>query len=161
MIVVVIMGVVYTLSTNSFAKLKENSIKLTLLNLKEYLLSLSKGEEVQLLCLDDCSECSIYVAESKIRDLEDFLDETVELYRYEFNYGYTKIEPTVYFNKEDIEEDVCFSYKITQNGIGEQVLVAYKEKFYDYSTYFSNVLVYDSLSDASSAKEEKAQEVSR
>ena len=162
MIVVVIMGVVYTLSTNSFAKLKEQSNRsLTLLNLKEYLLALGNHQEVELLCLDDCSTCSIYVAQSKTQELENFLDSSVSLYRYEINYGFTRVEPRVYFNEENIEEDVCFSYKIDKDGIGDQVLVSYKDKYYDYTSYFKSTLVYDSLGDASNAKEELAQEVSR
>ena len=161
MIVVVIMGVVYTLSTNSFAKLKEQSTKLTFLNLKEHLLALGNHEEVELLCLDDCSTCTIYVNKNKVQELEKFLDSDVEAYRYEFNYGFTKIEPRVYFNEENIEEDVCFSYKVDKEGVGDQVLIAYKDKYYDYTSYFENTLVYDSLEDASSAKKDKAEEVSR
>ena len=161
MIVVVIMGVVYSLSVNSFSKLKEENKKVTLLNLKEHLLALANHKEAELLCLDDCSLCTIYVGKKKVQELEDFLDSSVELYRYEFNFGFTKIEPRVYFDKDDIEKDVCFSYRVDKQGVGDQVLVAYKDKYYDFTPYFETTQVYSSLSDAQSAKENKAQELTQ
>ena len=82
-------------------------------------------------------------------------------YRYDFLYGYVNIENNLFFNERDTEEDVCFSYKLDKNGVGEQVLIEYKDKFYDFSEYFSDVKIYNSLDEATQAKEKLIQEVMR
>ncbi len=162
MIVIVIMGVVYNLASSNLTRLSENSEKITLANLKIYLQSFKHEKSVQLLCLDDCSECDVYVDGIKTKTLDDlFKDSDVRVYRYEFTYGYTSKEQDVYFNKEGIEESVCFSYAIDEKGVGDQVLVESQNKFYDYSSYFEPTKVYSSLSDASSDREELAQKVLR
>ena len=62
-------------------------------------------------------------------------------------------------SEEGVEEDVCFSYEIEKNGVGDQVLVEFKEKYYDLSTYFENTVVYDSLEEAQEIKEDLQSEV--
>ena len=161
LIVIVIIGVVYTLSVANISKINDASSNLSLANLKEYLQSFEYTKSVKLLCLDDCSECTIFVDDEKEKTLENFLDNTVSIYRYESLYGYTEDEKEIYFNLENIEEDVCFSYEIDKNGVGNQVLVAFKDKFYDFSTYFSPVKIYTSIEDALESREKLAQEVTR
>jgi prepilin-type N-terminal cleavage/methylation domain-containing protein len=159
LIVIMIIGVVYTLVVGNFNSIAEEKTKLTLKNLKEYLLSIEHEESVKILCLDDCSECDILVDTQKYKSIEDFVDEDIKVYRYDALYGYTKIEQEVYFNVEDVEEDVCFSYEVAKSGVGSQVLVEFKEKFYDYTSYFSKVQVYSSMAEAQEAREDLMREV--
>jgi hypothetical protein len=162
MIVVVIMGIVYNLASSNFAKLSKDNEKITLANLKTYLQSFKHEKSVQLLCLDDCASCDIYADGVKTKTLDDlFKDSDIQVYRYEEAYGYTPKEQDVYFNKEGVEENVCFSYAIDREGIGDQVLVESQNRFYDYSSYFELTKVYSSLSDASDARDELAQKVLR
>jgi hypothetical protein len=161
MIVVTLMGVVYSLAINNFAKLSDEGARVTLKSLKEYLGGLSREREAKLLCLDDCSECGVYVDGEKTTTLEDFLDDKVEIYRYDFAYGFTKTQPNVHFNEDDVEERVCFSYSVDKNGVGDQVLARFKDKFYDFSPYLGEVALYDSLSEANNARRELARAVSR
>jgi hypothetical protein len=162
MIVIVIMGVVYNLASSNLTRLSQNSEKITLANLKTNLQSFKHEKSVQLLCLDDCSTCDIYVDGAKTKTVDElFKDGDVKVYRYEFSYGFTPKEQDVYFNKEGIEESVCFSYTIDEEDVGDQVLVESQNRFYDYSSYLEPTKVYDSLSDASSAKDELAQKVMR
>jgi len=156
-----IVGVVYTLAVSNFSKLSEKSYNLTLANLKEYLLSFEPQTRVKLLCLDDCSSCDVFVDDNKSATIDNFLNEKISTYRYEFLYGYTEAQKEVYFNVDDVEEDVCFSYVIEKNGVGDQVLVEFEKKFYDMSTYFSKTIVYNSLKDAQEAKENLIQKVTR
>ena len=159
---VVIMGVVYNLASSNFARLSKDNGKITLANLKTYLQSLKHEKSVQLLCLDDCSACDIYIDGVKTETFDElFKDRDVRVYRYEFSYGYTHKEQDVYFNKEGVEENVCFSYIVDEEGVGDQVLVESQNKFYDYSSYMESTKVYTSLSDASSARDELAQKVLR
>lgn len=159
LIVIMIIGVIYTLVVGNFNSIAEEKTKLTLKNLKEYLLSIEHNKNVKILCLDDCSQCDIIVDGEKDKSIEDFLDEGIKIYRYDFLYGYTAIEQEVYFNAEDVEEDVCFSYEIDKSGVGSQVLVEFKEKFYDYTSYFTKVQVYDSIAQVQEAREDLMREV--
>ena len=163
MIVIVIIGVVYTLAVTNIQSLAEQKMVPSFSNLKEYLHSFLKedAKRVRLLCLDDCSECGVYVDGHRQESVESFFDSSVELYRYDFLQGAQVIEPPVYFNEEDVQERVCFSYEIDKNLIGDQVMVVYKDKAYDYTTYFTQTPVYDSISELVDAKEELTQEVLR
>lgn len=132
--------------------MKEDSKKLTLQNLKEYLDSIPHENSVEFLCLDDCSECDVLVDGQKYRKIEDFLDKSIEVYRYDFSYGMIEVERY---------DDVCFSYSVDKQGVGEQVFVKFNERVYDFSTYITSPPIYDSLQDAAMAKESLVQEVLR
>ena len=152
LIVILIIGVVYTLSVGSFEKVKDESKKLTLANLKEYLQDIPHEKSAELLCLDDSCECEVLVDGEKFRELEDFLDKSVSSYMYSFSYGMQKVEK---------EEDICFSYSINKKGVGQQVLVEFNNVFYDFSSYLSPVSIYSSLEEARDAKEQLTQAVLR
>lgn len=163
MIVIVIIGLVYTLAITKLKTVSEEKIRPNFVNLKEYLGSFIKEDvkSARVVCLDDCSECSVYVDGVKSETFESFFDESVAIYRYDFLQGVVKKQEAVYFNEEDVQESVCFSFKMYKNNISEQLIVTYKEKAYDYTTYFDKTPVYDSLEDLEDAKESMAQEVSR
>ena len=152
LIVILIIGIVYTISVGNFEKVKDESKKLTLQNLKEYLQGLPHEKSAELLCLDDCSECKVLVDGEKFKELDDFLDKSVRSYRYDFSYGMVEVEK---------DDDVCFSYSVDKKGVGQQVIVEYKDLFYDFSTYLSPVGVYNSLQEATEVKELLSQEVLR
>lgn len=152
LIVILIIGIVYTISVGNFKKVKDESVKLTLENLKEYLQTLPYEKSAEILCLDDCSECNILVDGEKVKKIDDFLDKSVKSYRYDFSYGMVE---------EEKQDDICFSYSIDKKGVGEQVFVEFKTKVYDFSTYLQSVGIYDSMQEATQAKELLNQEVLR
>lgn len=156
-----IMGVVYTLSINGLQHSAKGAGNLTLLNLKEYMLSLEYDKNVKLLCLDECESCDVLVDGAKHETIEDFLDKSVKTYRYEFLQGVHEVSHELYFNQENVEEDVCFSYSIDKQGVGEQVLVAYKNAVYDFSPYFASTTKYASMQEAIEAREKLIQEVQK
>jgi len=161
MIVIVIMGVVYTLSVTALERQGDRAKRVTLLTLKSYLTDLKYERDARLLCLDDCSECDVLVDGEKETSLENFLDDTVRLYHYSYVNGAQEVLKEVYFNKEDVQEDVCFSYKVDKEGVGDQVLVEYKEHFYDFTNYLEPTVKYDSMQELVDAKESKIEEVLR
>ena len=150
LIVIVIIGVVYTLSIGNFKKVSDDKKMITLELLKEYLQEIPYEESVKLLCLDDCSTCSVIVDGVKAESIDGFFDKSVTTYRYDTSYGMTEIE-------EDY--GVCFSYDINKKGVGEQVFVEFKNKVYDFSTYLDATPVYSSLEDAKNAKEKLVSEI--
>lgn len=165
LIVVLIVGIVYTLAVTNFEQVKKGQIKPTLINLKTKLDSFNKTKTAQLICLDECKSCNIYidgVLDSNLsQEYEEFLDEEVKVYRYDQNFGLMELKNEVYFNTEGTDESVCFSLSVDKNGVSEQVIVEYKSKFYDFSPYFTNTQVYSSSSELREIKEHILQEVLR
>ena len=162
MIVIVIIGVVYTLVITKLQSVDEEKMTPSLSNLKEYLSSFStEGESVKLLCLDDCSSCTIYKDDVKVQDIESFFDDSVEIYRYDFLQGAIREKEAVFFNEEDVQESVCFSFGVDKNLVADQVIVVYKNKAYDYSSYFTQTPVYDYLEEAIDARQDLAQKVTQ
>ena len=165
LIVVIIIGVVYTLAVTNFQKVGNKAQHITLQNLKPYLQTFPHKESVKFLCLDDCSSCFILVDGKKVDGLEglfdDFLDENIEVYRYDFSSGFQELEKDIYFNKEEIEENVCFSYDINREGIGKQIVVKFREKVYDYTAISPLSPIYNTLDDVIQHKDNQRQEVLR
>jgi len=160
MIVIVIIGVVYTLAVTKLQSVGEEVSTPTLGTLKEYLISLNKEHTgVRLLCLDDCSECNVYKDDVKVQSIENLLDSSVERYRYDFLEGSVLLRDEVYFNAEGRDENICFSFSIDKNNISDQIIVVYKDKAYDYTSYFSKAEVYDSIEELIEIKEKQTQEV--
>lgn len=165
LIVVLIIGIVYTLAVSNIQSLKDDKVKPSLLNLKNYLISLSYNDSVKLMCLDKCNDCSIYI-DGKLNKkhstgFDDFLDSSVETYRYDFNLGMINLKKKIYYNLKDIEKEICFSYKVDKKWVGDQVIVEYKGNIYDFTQYITNTLRYPSLDDFLTAKEEQIQKVLR
>lgn len=161
MIVIIIIGVVYTLAIKTFQKIGEESLHVSLNDLKVYLQKFPHTQNVKLLCLDDCSSCDVLVDGKKQATLNDFLDKSVKVYRYDFSYGALEQTKEVYFNKDNVEKNVCFSYTVDKKGIGEQVFVEYKGIVYDFSNYLAPVGIYPSLQKAVDAKKKLMQEILR
>ena len=163
LIVIVIIGVVYTLAITSFKKVSEKSTQVSLVNLRAYLQSLEHEKSVKFLCLDDCSSCDILIdgkVDEKLKgSFDNFIDSSIKVYRYDSYQGVTQIINEVYFNSEDIEEDVCFSYTVDTKGVGDQVFVEFNKKVYDYSSYFGKTPVFDSVEELVDAKEGLVSEV--
>jgi len=160
-----IIGVVYTLAVSSFKKLGEKSTQISLLNMREYLQSFQHEKNVKFLCLDDCSSCDIFVDGKIVKELKGsfdaFLDNSVKVYRYDAYQGIQESTNEVYFNSEDVEEDVCFSYTVDTKGVGEQVFVEFNKKVYDYTSYFGKTPVFDSVEELVDAREKLVEEVIR
>jgi prepilin-type N-terminal cleavage/methylation domain-containing protein len=159
LIVIVIIGVVYTLAITNLQTITEEKLTPSFLNLKEYLLSFEdESQKIELICFDDCKECSVYRDGEKVKVIDSFFDDSVESYRYDYLQGPRQIQKRVFFNEEGRQEDVCFSFSIDKNSVSDQVLVVYKDKVYDYTPYFQEVLVYDYLEEAVDEKERLREE---
>ena len=161
MIVIVIIGVVYTLAITQLKSVDEKSFSPNFLNLKEYLLGFlaENGKSARLLCLDECQKCGVYVDGEKVQTIESFFNEDVALYRYDFLEGMRRVDKGIYFDEEGAQQDVCFSLSVRKNGVAQQLFVLYEEKVYDYTSYFTKTQRYDSLEAAAQAQERLVQKV--
>ncbi len=159
------MGVVYTLAVTKFQKVADESTRVSLDTLKIYLQKFPHEKDVKFLCLDDCSSCEIFVDGEKVdedsKSFDNFLDDSVKVYRYDMLSGVQEITQEIYFNSEGVEESVCFSFSVDNNAIGDQVYIEFKNRVYDYTSYFSPVPTYKTVQEAVEAREDIFQEVSR
>lgn len=152
LIVVLIMGIIYTISVGSFKNIKNKNQKLTLSGLKVYLQNVPHSKNVRLLCGNECLKCTVFSDGKKYDEIKSFLDKSVKSYRYDFSYGMVELEK---------DNDTCFSYTLNKDGVGEQIFVEFKDKVYDFSSYLGKTPVYDSIADALEAKESLIREVLR
>ncbi|MDF1877757.1 prepilin-type N-terminal cleavage/methylation domain-containing protein [Sulfurimonas sp. SAG-AH-194-L11] len=164
MIVIVIIGVIYTLAVSKLQNVGTQKLTPSLKNLKEYLFTYIQEDtkEVKLLCLDACESCSVYVDGVKqAKEIDSFFDESIEVYRYDFLQGAVRKEDAIIFNEEGRQEDVCFSLSVSKDLVSDPLIVVFKEKAYDYTTYFTPTKVYSHLEELLEAKEILVQEVAR
>lgn len=166
LIVVVIIGVVYNLAIGSFEKIaKPQSQKITLQDLKSFLAKIEYERQIKLLCLDDCGRCNLFIdgvaAEDFEKVFEDFLDISVQIYRYDPLLGVVEYQQELYFDSNDVEQRVCFSYAMDRDKIGEQIVVKFKDKVYDFSLYTDDVMLYNSLEEFIESKEKLYSKVVR
>lgn len=163
LIVVLIVGVVYTLSISKLQKVGAESQLLSLQTLKKFLFSQKFEQSAKFLCIENCSDCFLLLDGKKViknkKNFENFLDDSVEIFQYNHLSGFSESELEVYFNKEGIEENVCFSYTIDKRGYGDQFYIRFHEKVYDFTSPFYDTKVYDSLESVSQKKENLYQEV--
>jgi prepilin-type N-terminal cleavage/methylation domain-containing protein len=163
LIVVIIIGVVYSLAVTKLQKVGDATASLSLKTLKSYLFSLEFEKESRLICFEDCSSCDIYLdgkIEKKLsKNFDDFIDDSIKVYRYEHLSGFEELEPELFFNDEDNEENVCFSFSIDKKGVSDQVIVEYKEKTYDFTPFTKEPKIYNNLDDVAQEREKLYQEV--
>ena len=163
MIVVLIIGIVYTLAISSFDTLKKGKTKPTLLNLKHYLSKVEYKNDVKLLCLDGCESCFIFIDGEPNQELSEqfdgFLDQSVKTYAFNVNTGLQVIPDDVFFNSENVSEEICFSFSIDKKGVSDQVIVEYKDFVYDFTSHLSPTKKYASSSELIDEKQRVINEV--
>jgi hypothetical protein len=101
----------------------------------------------------------LYSGATQLKEVKSFFDDSVGSYTYDYLRGMTQKKLDVFFDKDDVQKDVCFSFGVTPQGISDQILVVFKEKTYDYTNYFSDVDIYNSMQDAIDAKEQLIEKV--
>ncbi len=149
MIVIIIIGVIYTLALSKIQTPVQELQKPTFKTLKSYLYSFSKDHKsVKLLCKKSCDACAVYSDGKKLLEVESFFDSSVEFYRYDFFLGDVALQ-----------RETCFEFLVDGNGVSDQVIIAYKGKVYDFTPYFSDVQEYGSIEELNDAKEKLISEV--
>lgn len=152
LIVILIIGLLYTLSVDNFKQIDKAGEPVSLKNLKEYMLKQDFNNTAEVKCTNSCLSCSLHIDSNQTTEIDSFVDNSVELYRYDFSFGMIPIEQ---------EHKVCFSYKINKKGAGEQMFVKYKNKVYNFSNYFTPIKTYETLSQARKAQDETIQKIIR
>ena len=163
LIVVMIVGIVYTLAISGFENLKQGKTKPSLLNLKTYLSKVQYKNEVKLLCLDECESCIVLVDGESNQELSEgfdsFLDDSVRTYFFNVNTGLQTKADSVFFNHEGISENICFSFSVDKKGVSDQVIVEYKDNVYDFTSHLNPTKKYTSTQELIDEKQNIINEV--
>lgn len=161
MLVVLIIGLVYSLALSSLQKVGKGEVKLSLENLETSLLEYHNNNHVEYVCIDRCERCSLFVDSKEIKTLESVVNNDVRLYRFDVVYGSRELELPAYFNADNQEEQACFRYEIFADGSRTEMMVETDKKVVDFAGKYHKTTVYESLSDAISAKRELIESVQR
>jgi len=144
MIVLVIIGIMYTLLIGRFRN-TEAVEEVTLAHLRESLTLSFPNQEVFLHCTGErCDNCKLQVNHGEARPWEgsSIFTEPPVVYRFD-SYGYLE---TVHYP----DDDTCFQYRLYSNGSGSHMLVKVGERYYLLPPYFQNT---QQFTNADSAKE--------
>jgi Tfp pilus assembly protein FimT len=150
LIVVIIIGVVYSLAISKIKAPSYEKITPSFQNLKNYLRSFSKTSTVSLICPESYEKCFIRIDNKKVKKIKPFFDDSVEIYKYDYYNGLSK--------KDD---NNFFSFSVDKNGITDQVIISYKDEVYDYTNYFDAPKIYNSLSEVAETKSKLIEEITR
>ena len=116
---------------------------------------------MKFICLDDCSRCDIVVDGKNTEHYDNFLDKSVKTYRFDALGDPVVAQNDAYFSSNGVSESVCFSYEVDKDKIGDQILILFKNKVYDFSDSINGTKIYSSLSEAKEIKNQLTQEVKK
>ena len=131
------------------SKASQKNRGLTLKTLKYSLSKAPSSALAEFVCLEPCGECMIYLDNELASDTKVKLftsepvvyktDQYGDLQRYEF--------PPI-MSKEGTIENVCFRYKLYNNGATSEYAVAYRKKFYLFNPYDEEPTVVTTMAEA-------------
>ena len=150
------MGLIYRFAFGAIERIKlakEERLP-TLETLKSYLLANDFSKEARLVCYNDCRRCALLLDSNLTKEFKSPFSESPKLYIYDALLGFEIVDPDPYFDSQGIQKDLCFSYRINPQGVGDQIYVEYQGRIFDYTEYFKQVKIYDSLETIRSHKEE-------
>ena len=155
MIVVVIVGLIYSMAITGLRNFKEKKTKITLADLPQTLKNIAPKSDLRYVCIDRCKKCLLLVDGEVANDeFAVLVDDDINVYQLDPYSGSREYIFTPYFDKKGREQDVCFSFEVYKDGSFSKMILEYKNKFYDYYSPLSKVKVYDELQDVIKAKEE-------
>jgi prepilin-type N-terminal cleavage/methylation domain-containing protein len=132
LIVMTIVGIVYSIGIFTLKKENITSPTLTILTLKTTLLSLGQSSEIRLICGTSCQECQVVSNDGKV--LTDArLQSKGTISRYGFNrYGELQVwGKTVTHINGNLSQE-CFEFSLHPDGTVTPLILKNNDKFYAY-----------------------------
>lgn len=152
MLVVLIIGLVYSLGLSSIKHAGKGEISLKLENLDSELEKYHNNNHVEYFCIDRCEKCFLYVDGKEVKSMKPVVTNDVRLHRFDVIYGSRNLELPAYFNADDQEESVCFRYEIFPDGSRTEMMVETPKKVIDFAGKFHKTITYANLAGAIEAK---------
>jgi prepilin-type N-terminal cleavage/methylation domain-containing protein len=157
-LVVVIMGVVYILST-SMVNLKSFTKKstLTFFNLHDFLKEYSYENEIALKCTLE-NGCFIFSDNSLVENIENLLfNKSIDVYSYDKTLDKKEFRA---IELEDMEYyDIVFEYRIDKHNKSKDMIIEADEKVYILNSFNNEVTRLEYLSDVNDYFDKRAEGV--
>ena len=138
LIVVLIIGISYTLILNNFRTQKDESKYLSFLNLRSMLVENKQANEIiTIRCFEDSKKCAIF--KDDVLDGEDFdwfFSEDVIFYHIDQYQTAQKIEFPIFIDEDKREETVIFEYSINTKGASDDIFVEDMDTIYFLGSFF-------------------------
>lgn len=160
-LVVLIIGLVYSLALSSLKRVGKGEVGLDLENLETSLMKYHNNNHVQYLCLNRCETCYLFIDGKEVKSLASVVSSDVKMHRFDVIYGSQELELPAFFNADNQEEQACFRYEIFADGSRTEMMVETPEGVVDFAGKYHTTTRYPSLSDAISAKRELIERVVR
>jgi len=142
-LVIVIIGVVYTLFIQNIDKLQRTQ-SIGIEQLSEHLKTFQDKNEVSLICIDECKKCEIYVDKNATKQYLELFKEEVISYEVDKDGQLEKRKYLpIYDEREEIE--VCLKFTLFKNGSVSETILEYNEDIYYFPTYFGKMQKFETL----------------
>jgi hypothetical protein len=133
LVVMTIVGVVYSIGIFTLKKEKSTASRITLLSLKSSLTSLSQSSKVRLVCDLSCKECRVWSAdETPLATIHLQFEGAIERYGFD-RFGELKKYGKMITKTEGSLHQKCFEYTLYPDGSTSPLLLKNQERFYLYS----------------------------
>ena len=160
-IVIILISITYYLvfSTSSFS-IKNDKNKVSLENIKEYLLTnFDYEDKLELICIENELKCYVRIDNEIKNDLiiENLFKVKPEVYEYNKELNVIDYE-TVAIN--DISEDIIFIFSLDNDyKANEFILDTFEDKIYVFNSIYNDVKLFTSLSEVTESFDQKQIEV--
>lgn len=151
LIVVLLIGILYGVFVHKLTRPPvANSDKLTLKNIKSFLSDFSFKRKAEIICLEPCKTCNVYLDGKKAKTDEFSLFKSAPNVYFPDNFGQVR---TISFlpisDKNGAINNVCFKFSLFNNKSSSHFAVESEGKYYLFNPYMKNVKESKSFSDLS------------
>jgi len=149
LIVVLLISILYGVFVHKLTRAPQNKTdKLTLMNLKSFLLNIPHKKEIDVICLQPCKKCNIYIDGKKGKsDAFSLFKSTPKVY-FPDNFGQLEaISFLPLIDKNRAVNSVCFKYSLFNNKSSSYFVVEDDSKYYLFDPYMKDVKMTKSFSD--------------
>ncbi len=157
LIVIILIGLIYGLFVSSLHNKEVQSDAITLLSMKKTLLKQSYEKKSEIVCLEPCQECFIYNDGEKSEAKAFSLFKTPpKVYKKDYYGRLEKQQFLPLFNKENVQQDVCFRFSVFNNKSSSNYILEADEKFYVFPAYMRDVNMTKTLEEATKLFDNKS-----
>ncbi len=149
MIVIIIIGIIYSMVAFNFKNISKKEEKLSLQTLKTHLLRYFSNEHLTFICEDDCKKCILYKDYKLIKkDLNPpFQDrDSLKFYKISLD-GTLKKADFIHIDANRSNHSVCFRYDIYPNSSSSELVIETSKEVVYMMPYFNKIKKFDNINE--------------
>ncbi len=133
LIVMIVVGIVYSIGMFTLKKEKITSTTLSLSTLKSSMKALEHSGEIRMVCDKSCQECRVFTADKKLIATSHLQSEATPI-RYGFDrYGELKALGSIVTRSGGVVQQGCFELSLYPDGAFTPLILKSKTTFYAYT----------------------------